>query len=50
MYKHNQNLILLLLYGNLIYYIKNYKIDLKVLFLRLNQKNKIKNFLKFKNK
>lgn len=45
-YVHNLNLILLLLHKNLIYYIKNYNINLKKTHPRLNLENKTKNFLK----
>lgn len=47
-YKHNLNLILLLLHKNLIYYIKDYNINLKKTCLKLNLKNKTKFFLKLK--
>lgn len=44
-YKYNLNpILLLLLYKNLLYYIKNYIIYLKKLCLRLNLENKTKNF------
>lgn len=49
-YKYNLNLILLLLHKNLMYYIKDYNINLKENYLRLSPKNKTKNFSKFKKR
>lgn len=43
-YGHNLNLILLLLYRNLMYQIKDYNIDLKEIYLRLSLKKKKKTF------
>lgn len=49
-YRHNSNLTLLLLYKNLIYYAKDYNINLKETYLRLSLENKIKDFLKLKKR
>lgn len=49
-YKYNLNLTLLLLHKNLIYYIQNYNNNLETFYLRLSQKDKIKNLLKLKNR
>lgn len=49
-YGYNLKLILLLLYTNLIYYIKNYNINLNKTYLKLSLKDKIKNVLKLKKR
>lgn len=49
-YGYNLNLILLLLQKILIYHVKNYNINLKKTYPRLNPRNKIKNFSKFMKK